>query len=341
MGSRNYKLNPLSSRLWVISCLLACCLYSTCASPSIQTDQPVWNFGSLTNQAEITHDFAIRNVGDAPLELNRVVSSCDACLRAKCDKKRILPGASALLHSRLDLRSLSGQVTRNIFLHVNDPESPSLTLAITGRTVPLFRVSPPDLILDLSEGLRTAGAEIQLLTQLHAPLSEAVCTNDSVSAALTQFSPTRFLLSVTASDSAPRGDAAFDVVLRSSNPADPPCLVKAFLHNPPEVEITPRNLHFDGVSEPQMRIVWIRQHGQRPFRLVDAIPQSDTLHCEIDPDPTGYNYRIYVTARNQQMAGAAKSILRLKMFDLNQKEQMFEIPISVGEQQEFVESLAQ
>ena len=82
------------------------------AAPRIEIDQPIFDFGSVANGTEVVHDFAIRNSGDSELDLGRVVSSCESCLRGSLGGTRIPPGGQAILHARLDLRSLDGAVSR-------------------------------------------------------------------------------------------------------------------------------------------------------------------------------------------------------------------------------------
>jgi hypothetical protein len=80
-----------------------------------------------------------------------------------------------------------------------------------------------------------------------------------------------------------------------------------------------------------MRILWIKQHGTAPSILLDAIPQSDKLHCEIDPDANGLDYTIYVTAWQQDTAAGRTNALILKVRDQKQHEQSVPIPIVVAQ----------
>ncbi len=56
----------LSFALFPVGPLVCLALFvcRTYAAPRIEVDQPVWDFGPVTNMTEVTHDFVIRNSGD-------------------------------------------------------------------------------------------------------------------------------------------------------------------------------------------------------------------------------------------------------------------------------------
>jgi len=301
------------------------------AAPQIAVAQPIYDFGSITNGAQVLHDFVIRNTGDAELEISRVVSSCEACLRASLEKTNIPPGGESLLHARLDLRLLNGTVSRAILLDCNDPRNGSPMVGLTGVVVPFYQVTPPEIALDLSQGQQTTAAGIVPLLNLHVPLSQVLCDDTNIVASLSMETSNRFMLTVWASTSLPRGNATINLTIRSADSNDPPCRVTGFVRNPPDLELIPGRLRFQPQTEPQMRILWVKQHGASPLILLDVIPPSDKFHCEVDPDPASYDYRIYITAWQQEAAAGRTNVLTLKMRDRNQKEHSVPVPVSVDQ----------
>src|SRR5436190_1300935 len=115
-------------------------------------DLPTYNFGFVANDSQVLHDFVIRNTGDNTLEIRRVVSECEACLTANIEKMKIPPGGTSVLHCRLDLRSLSGRVSRTVSVDGDDSREGPLVLELRGEVVSAYRVSPPAIGLDLSQG---------------------------------------------------------------------------------------------------------------------------------------------------------------------------------------------
>ena len=298
------------------------------AAPQIVVDQPVYDFGSIANGSQVIHDFVVRNSGDSELDIGRVVSSCESCLRGSLERTRIPPGGEGVLHARLDLRSLDWAVSRDLLLLCNDPKNSPLLLEVRGVVVPYFQVTPAEIDIDTSQGRQAAEAEIVPLVKLRAPLSKVTCDDKGVTARISEEGTNRFVLAVQASDSLPRGNAAINLILQSSDANDPPCHVTGLVRNPPDLELIPDRLRFAPQAEPQMRILWVKQHGAAPLSLIDAVAPSDKFRCEIDPDSSGRDYRVYVTAWGQGAEGRTDALI-LKMRDQNQADRAVSIPISV------------
>jgi len=293
------------------------------AVPHAEVDQPVWNFGAVTNLAGLTHDFIIRNSGDSPLKIHHVLSSCNACLRVGIEKTNLPAGSTTVLHSFLDLRLLSGTVSRAILVDCNDPKNPSFALELTGLVVPAYQLNPAEINLDLSQGQTAGTMEILPLFKLHADLSQVFCDDTNLEIAISPRQAAGFLLAVQVGKNRPRGNGVVRATVRSPDTNDLPCYVNIFFHHPPDVELLPARLLFKPQAEPQTRILWVKQHGTAPLTLLDAVPSSDKIHCEIDPDPAGLNYRIYVTAWQQAPMAGQTNMLTLKFKDsLNQAKSL-------------------
>jgi hypothetical protein len=302
------------------------------AQPRLVLPQSGWNFGAVTNLAELDHDFVISNSGDATLQIDHVISSCNDCLQAGIEKDKILPGGSTRLHSRLDMRRLSGEVSRTILVDCNDPQNPSTVLELKGVVVPAYQITPPAIELDLSKGQRAATAQIQPLFKLRAGLSQVDCDDSNVLATIGSESSAVTTLTVESRQTILRGNTLATVTLHSNNSNDLPCRVTVLIHNPPDVEVVPSQLTFQPQADPQMQVLWLYQHGASPLTLLDAVPSSDDYHCEIDPDPDGVDYRIYVTAAPLQPSTGKTNSLVLKMMDAKHQNAAVVIPLFVAGQ---------
>ncbi|MGH7971413.1 MAG: hypothetical protein ACREIC_22060, partial [Limisphaerales bacterium] len=61
-----------------------------------------------------------------------------------------------------------------------------------------------------------------------------------------------------------------------------------------------------------------------------AIPSTDRLHCEIEPDPSGPNYKIYVTAWHQDAAAGQTNSVALKLRDQRGQERSLAVSVVVS-----------
>ncbi len=301
------------------------------AAPQLKVDPTVWNFGKVTNISELSHEFTLRNVGDEPLEISQLVQDCGACLTSSIEQPRILPGGRAVLKSRIDLRASKGSLFHSVSFKSNDPAQPMVTIFVTGEVVPAFRVEPAEMRLDLSAGSPVAGVDIVPLLPLRASLSLVECSNTNIVLTLARGLGNRFTLTAQALATLPRGYSALDLRVRSPDPEDPACLVRLLISHPPDFEVFPPELRFSALEEPQTRILWIRQRGSAPLILLDAVPSTDKYRCEIDPDPTGYNYKIYVTAAQLKAGAGQTNTLILKLRDSRQQEKSVPVALSVSQ----------
>jgi len=297
------------------------------AAPHLGIAQPNWNFGVVTNQEQLTHDFVISNTGDVPLEITRLLSSCSACLEVDMKHTILAPGATAPIHSRLDLRQMNGDVARAIFLDCNDPDNPSVVLELSGTVVQAFQITPDIVTLDLTQGRQSVPIEIEPLIKLHSNLSRIVCANTNLEATITTNS-FGYELTMQPKKSLPYGDAMVQVVVSSADTNDLTCRVVFSIHNPPDLELIPAILDFRAQTDPQTRILWIKQHGPAPLALLDVIPPSDKFHCEIDPDPDGVDYRVYVYTGSLPVP--VTNTLTLKMQDFHGEKKSFSVPMEVA-----------
>lgn len=317
----------------VFCCFLLISITSLLATPRIEVEQPLWNFGAITNFGDVTalpaltHDFVIRNTGDTPLVISQVLSSCNVCLQAEMANREISSGGSNVIHCHLDLRLLSGSVTREVLVECNDPVKPSLTVMLAGVVVPVYQVVPPEISLNASEGQMVATAEISPLVPLRARLSQVSCDDTNMDAGISIMLSDRFLLAVRLKTMPPRGDSVARLTLRTADTNDPQCKLTVAIHHPEDLEWLPAKLVFQPLAGEQVRVLWLSQHGTNPLTLLDAFAASNKFHCEIEP--LGWNYRIYVTAVGQEATAGQTNALLLKFKNAANERTNVYVPMSM------------
>ncbi len=119
---------------------------SVLGAPKISVDQAIYDFGEVIAGVAVTHTFVLTNVGDAPLTITSVRTSC-GCTTTALPKTTLNPGESVKLTATFDSTHYSGRVGKSIYVESNDPNTPKLVLVITGtvkRGKP-YNISPADL----------------------------------------------------------------------------------------------------------------------------------------------------------------------------------------------------
>ena len=101
------------------------------ATPRSSVDNPIYNFGEVLKGSLVIHTFTLTNVGDETLTINRVRTSC-GCTTTTLSNTSLAPGESVGLEAVFDTWGYGGRVLKSIFVETNDPDTPRLTLRLTG-----------------------------------------------------------------------------------------------------------------------------------------------------------------------------------------------------------------
>jgi Protein of unknown function (DUF1573) len=106
------------------------------AHPAIEIESSDFDFGEIAYGDIFTHDFKVKNMGDAELKITRIATSC-ACTSAKIDKDILAPGEEATLSVRYESGMMSGdhakgEQERIIYVKSSDPVHPQVEATIKG-----------------------------------------------------------------------------------------------------------------------------------------------------------------------------------------------------------------
>lgn len=282
------------------------------AMPRLVVEEPLHDFGRVTNAVQLCHDFVLRNAGDSPLHIRKLVSGCESCLTLQVDELKVSPGERTLLHCCLDARQLSGGVVRVAQVQSDDPAAASSGLELRATLVPLYSLVPADIVLEGAPETVNGVVDIRPLFALREPLSRVDSDNTNIVAAVREVRPGAYQVVVQALETLPRGQGSFTLTVSSSLPGDPPCRISGRINYPREVEVIPSRLVFAAQDQAQTRIIWVRQHAREPVALLDAVPSSGEFHCEIVPDPSSFDYRIDVEAARLESLAGQDRVLTLK-----------------------------
>ncbi len=125
--------------------LFACFLPWAHAAPTLTINTTELDLGTVERGTVARTSVTLTNVGDEPLELKDIKSSCP-CTTAELpplNKRVIAPGASLELPIAYDTKDRYGDVGSTIVLYTNDPKQPT-TLVNLGLTVESLVVYSPD-----------------------------------------------------------------------------------------------------------------------------------------------------------------------------------------------------
>lgn len=107
----------------------------------VKVDEPLYNFGSVSQGLKVVKDFEVKNVGTGDLAIERVVPTCGCTVSAVTDKV-VPPGGSTLVRVEFDTKDFTGPKYKTVRVYTNDQESPSTILSLRGVIEPNVDVAP-------------------------------------------------------------------------------------------------------------------------------------------------------------------------------------------------------
>ncbi len=132
-------------RTWIIVACVSCAAGSNGlawspqsgqagSGPKISVDTTAWNFGEVWAGEKLEKSVVIKNVGDAPLEIQKPKSSC-GCTVPSEPKSPLMPGESTTMLIKYNGVKL-GDAHQTVTLNSNDSAQPSLGIGVQGKIKP-------------------------------------------------------------------------------------------------------------------------------------------------------------------------------------------------------------
>ena len=123
-------------------------------APKVEVPETQFTFGTVGVGAKGTHEFIIRNVGAAPLELTKGATSCTCTVSdfeesegGSKDAKVVRPGESTKLQVQWRGKGDGGPFRQQASVLTNDPARPQIAFVVEGTVVPTFKAVPNAITL--------------------------------------------------------------------------------------------------------------------------------------------------------------------------------------------------
>ncbi len=105
-----------------------------------------YDFGTMLHGETMSHEFTVRNVGDAPLQLERAGSTCK-CTVGDMEKNVLQPGEETVVRLTWTAQSILPAYGQTATFRTNDPQKSELKFGVTGQIAGSFVIEPAELDL--------------------------------------------------------------------------------------------------------------------------------------------------------------------------------------------------
>ena len=132
--------------------------------PKLSLEKASHDFGEVGPETARTAQYKFKNTGDAPLIVSQVKTCCGVRARGVKNGQEYAPGQGGTLELDCTFGNTPGAMTRNIYLHTNDPNQKVTTITFKAKIVRRIECKPDRLRLFLNQ--ENAGCGDLTLTSL-------------------------------------------------------------------------------------------------------------------------------------------------------------------------------
>lgn len=290
-------------------------------APKAQVVEPAYNFGTALSGPPLNHVFMIKNVGNAPLEIRNVSSSC-GCTVAKPSKTILAPGEVATVAASIDTRFEQGHNLAVVTLTTNDPANASLQLKMEGVIKPQVAAQP----MDLDFGSVHHGSAVVRDVVVSDMIGGAGFTlksvkNDSPYIKVTQSARSDgkpgALLHVALSPAMPPGPISDTLRIETSRA---PLRVAILGVVNGDLIVKPNQVSFGILAHHQgaVRIVRLTNQGNRTIKVLGVESTSNSVFARVAPVTPGKEYKLTVALRPNTPDGQIRGALTIRTDDPQQ-----------------------
>lgn len=101
--------------------------------PKFKFEETTIDYGKILKGSDGERVFKFTNIGNAPLLIEKVASSC-GCTVPEKPESPVMPGESADIKVKYDTKRM-GRISKTIYVFSNDSEQPRFQLKIRGEVV--------------------------------------------------------------------------------------------------------------------------------------------------------------------------------------------------------------
>lgn len=143
----------------------------------------VYEFGTMEVGQKLSHEFVIRNDGEAPLTLKKDRSTCK-CTVVSFDEAEVAPGDSIKIKLEWEGKVIDPAYSHAGYLKTNDPNNKEISIAVMGRVESSYAISPTGTwnLGEMNRGKPTEfNGSIMSRVLDNFEFVEATCSNEIVS----------------------------------------------------------------------------------------------------------------------------------------------------------------
>jgi hypothetical protein len=300
-----YKINAFFLPFVLAPFVLACLLTPVAAfgegAPQAAVKEKIFNFGTVSQGAIVTHDFVIKNTGTADLVIQRIIPAC-GCTAAQASPDPIKPGAEGKVQVKFDTAGFSGEKFKTVRVNTNDVSNLSLVLSLKGTVQPDVMVDPQSVFFEnVVRGVQGNSSTKTVTISVREGASTTITGIKSFSPSIQvrekESSPRRRVLEVSIDPSVPLGEVRDRIIVGLSGPNESTINVPVFASVQGQLALQPSQLSFGVIEgkEVLVRSVKFENRGPQPVQVKEVRSNNPAVTASFKEVQPGKNYVIRVS----------------------------------------------
>jgi hypothetical protein len=283
------------------------------AQPKAVAVEPIKDAGTVPKGEKLSQDFAIRNDGNAPLQITDVRAAC-GCTVASYDKT-IAPGKLGIVHVVVDTVTFTGPVAKGVTVITNDAANPQIELTVRAKVEPYIAVKPGFARYTIVRGEAKEGTIAQTLFAPDGapmdvvkvdspwPYLEVSFREAQEGERLPDIKVKQWRVETKLSSEAPVGPLAGYVTVHTNHPKQKVVEIPVSGFVRPVLAVTPPKADFGkiDVKEPLRRVFDVKNFATEPIKLIGVETSGQGIEAKIEPLEEGREYTVKLTV-NQGIA---------------------------------------
>lgn len=310
--------------------LALCALFVAAATlvaagkPKAVAVEPIKDAGVVSKGDKISHDFLIKNEGDADLEIVSVQPAC-GCTVAEFDKV-IAPGQTGKVHAVLDTAGFSGPISKGLTVYTSDPDVPQMELTIRAKVQPFISAKPGYARYITVQGEAAQGTIAQTLWAPDGSSFDVVKVESPFPFMKTSFREAtpeeriadakgkQWRVEMTLGSDAKVGALADYVTIHTNHPKQKLVQIPVSGFVRPVMAVTPPVADFGKVElkEPLRRALNVRNFASEPIKITGLDQSLAGVEAKVEPIEDGREYEVFVTLKPELGKGPFNGKLMIR-----------------------------
>jgi hypothetical protein len=256
--------------------------------PDIYFEEPIYNFGKVYKNEEVEHFFIFENRGTKDLIIEDIKASC-GCIISEATTLNVLPGMSegifVVLKGVLD----TGEISKNIRIYSNDPDTPVYSLKLSGEIMEDITINTRQISFgSVPKGKKVkVGIDVKPRPGFKLVIKDVISTNPDISIEYKKKGhEDKFVVEATLKDTATIGVLTGNIQILTNSERQSRVIIPFSGEVLGDIRLYPSHLYFGVIKKNNKCVKSVFITLLKENIRVDKIEvQPDFLTSEIITDP--------------------------------------------------------